>query len=92
MERFEAYQEALKILNALLEHAQMDHAPNGEDAYAIAEFLTTLIYHLERLDTMDSSLNMKTIVNGELCTVCSTSDNDPSRIKPYVREKGPAQK
>lgn len=49
MERFEAYQEALKILNTLLEHAQMDHAPNGEDAYAIAEFLTTLIYHLELL-------------------------------------------
>ena len=89
MERFEAYQEALKILNTLLEHAQMDHAPNGEDAYAIAEFLTTLIYHLERLDNMDSSLIMKTVVSGKLCTVCSTPDNDSTRIKPYVREKRP---
>lgn len=90
MERFEAYQEALKILNTLLEHAQMDHAPNGEDAYAIAEFLTTLIYHLERLDTMDSTLSQTTVIDGICCTMFP--DNDPTRIKPYVREKGPAQK
>lgn len=71
MERYEAYQEALKILYAQLEHTQLDHAPNGADACAIAEFLTTLTYHLERIDCFDTTLYMP-------------PSEDTTRIKPCM--------